>query len=521
MNPTRRSISTDSPGFSGQPAPALLNLARYCLGQSPLRADDKTALIICNDPQNITAHQRWTCGQLREAVLRLSAGLLSRGLKTGQRVFIRMGNSIDYALVFFAANAAGLVPVAASSQLSANEVKMMVDDCGAACLIHDGSLPLPALRDDTDVIGPQELVDLKSHAPGSFADTRCNDPGFMVYTSGTTSRPKGVLHAQRAVWGRRPMYRDWYEISSTDRLLHTGAFNWTYTLGTGLFDPWANGATAIVYTGAKDMTVWPRIAAAYKPTIMASVPGLYRQILKYNHLSNNEFNSLRHCLCAGEALQVALHDAWRAKTGLQLCEAFGMSEISTYISTPPRGPFKPGSPGKPQAGRCVAILPMDTGSTPVKRGHSGMIAVHRSDPAMMREYWQRPSEQEQQFRGDWFVTGDTGKMDDDGYIWFEGRNDDIINAMGYRVSPMEVEAVLSKFPAISEICVHAIKVRDDVEIIIAFIVPENGSEPDISAIQNYAAQNLASYKCPKKYVTLQAMPRNAAGKVVRAQLKVD
>lgn len=519
MSANRPSLSTPEPGFAGKTAPASFNLARYCLGESPRRPDSKTALIICDDVQDASRHQDWTYGALRQAVLRLAAGFSSYGLKAGDRLFIRMGNSIDYALVFFAANAAGLVPVAASSQLTEREVDMLVEDCGAVCLVHDGSLPVPDLPSKVRVVDQSELDRLKLHEAGSFAATSCDDPGFLIYTSGTTSRPKGVLHAQRAVWGRRPMYHDWYEISATDTLLHTGAFNWTYTLGTGLFDPWANGATGIVYTGARDITVWSQLTHIYKPTIMASVPGLYRQILKYDRPNPGAFGSLRHCLCAGEALQKKLQGDWLAQTGLQLCEAFGMSEISTYISTPPRGPFRAGSPGRPQAGRCVAILPQDGGETPVERGTSGIIAVHKTDPGMMLGYWQRPKEEARQLRGDWLLTGDTGHMDDEGFIWFEGRNDDIMNAMGYRVSPIEIEEVLSSHPAIAEVGVRSVAVRDDVEVITAFVVAAENAVLNFDDIAEYAAKKLAAYKVPRKYVALSHLPRNAAGKLMRKRLQ--
>ena len=122
---------------------------------------------------------------------------------------------------------------------------------------------------------------LREAAAGDYADTAADDPAFLIYTSGTTASPKGVLHAQRSAFGRRPMYQGWYGIGPDDRMLHAGAFNWTFTLGTGLTDPWANGATAIIYTGEKDPALWPRAHRETGATLFAGVPGVYRQILKY------------------------------------------------------------------------------------------------------------------------------------------------------------------------------------------------------------------------------------------------
>ncbi|HFC05284.1 MAG TPA: acyl-CoA synthetase, partial [Rhizobiales bacterium] len=488
----KQSISTPVPGFAGPLPPERFNLSRYCLQNSTNRHPDKTALIICNDANDPNSAERWTFQQIEDVVLRLAAGLLTTGLRRGDRLFIRMGNSIDYALTFFAANAAGLVPVPASTQLSVREVALLVKDCGASAIAFDGTLPLPDLPADIVHLDLPQLNRLKITQPGRYCDTGKDDPAFLIYTSGTTSTPKGVLHAQRAVWGRRPMYRDWYDMSEDDRLLHTGAFNWTYTLGTGLFDQWANGATSIVYTGPKDITIWPRLIEIWHPTILAAVPSLYRQILKYCELSNHDLSSLRHCLTAGEPLPENIRKNWFDQTGLTLSEALGMSEISTYISTSPARASKRSSPGMPQTGRCVAILPETGGTTPLPHDHTGIIAIHTSDPGLMLGYWNRPDEEAAARRGDWFLTGDLAAMDEEGFIWFGGRNDDLMNAMGYRVSPVEVETILEQHPAIDHAGVCAITVGEDIEIIAAFLTPVEDHDIDIDDVSGFAVERLAA-----------------------------
>ena len=252
-------MSTPEPGFTGSLPPAQFNLARYCLQNSATKTPDKTALIICTDRHQRGSDVHWTYQQIEQAVLRLADGLVASGLQRGERLFIRMGNSIEYALMFFAANAAGLVPVPASAQLSTLEVKLLLSDCGASAIASDGTLALPQLPENILHFDEHKITALKQCEPIDYCASNKDDPAFLIYTSGTSAKPKGVLHAQRAVWGRRPMYRDWYDISDTDCLLHTGAFNWTYTLGTGLFDPFANGATSIVYTGPRDINIWPAL----------------------------------------------------------------------------------------------------------------------------------------------------------------------------------------------------------------------------------------------------------------------
>jgi acyl-coenzyme A synthetase/AMP-(fatty) acid ligase len=514
---------TSSTGYTGELPPADLNLARYCLQASAQRHGDKTALIVCDDPGQPRQAARWSYGEIEDLVLRMGHGLAGHGLAPGSRVLIRMGNSVDYALAFLAANAAGLVPLPASPMLSVSETATIIDDCRPGAIITDATLALPPLAlsqvaETVAVLGPDDIARLKRAPRGDYAPTSADDPAFLIYTSGTSGTPKGVLHAQRAVWGRRPMYRGWYGLEPDDVVLHTGAFNWTYTLGTGLFDPWANGATTLLYCGARDVTVWPRLASAHGATIMASVPSLYRQLLKYGSLVPGSLSPLRHGLSAGEVLSPALFHEMIERTGLTLYEALGMSEISTYVSSSPEVPPKPGSPGKPQPGRAVAILPVDGGSDPLGSGETGLLAVHRSDPGLMLGYWNRPDEAAQAFRGDWFLGGDLATMDEDGYIWFEGRNDDLMNAFGYRVSPQEVENVLLGHPGVAEAGVAEVQVRDDVSIIAAFVVAAEGGECDGAAVLAHAEQHLARYKLPREIRIVEALPRTGNGKLLRKEL---
>ena len=476
--------------FTGAPPPERFNLARYCLAGKPA---EKIALVVAG-----AQTQRWSYGALEDTVLRMANGLRHAGLEPGARLFIRMGNSLDYALMFFAANAIGAVPIAASPMLTPGEVASLIRLSGAAFMAWDGGLPLPDTSAVT-VLAPPDIARLKVSAPGSFAETAANDPGYMIFTSGTSGTPKGVLHAQRAIWGRRPMYEGWYGINSSDVMLHTGAFNWTYTLGTGLFDPFANGCTSVVYTGEKDDAVWARLIAEHGVTIMASVPGIYRHLLRAGF---RPASTLRHGLTAGEALARPILDGWREQTDTELYEALGMSEISTYISSAPSVPVKPGSPGKPQKGRSVKIL------------EDGEIAIHRTDPGLFLGYWG-----EERFAGEWFATGDTAELDDDGYVWCHGRIDDMMNAGGFRVSPLEVEKVLLQHPAIAEAGVREWRVSETASIIAAFLVPREGADVNEEAVMGFVSERLAAYKCPKQVWFVPALPRTANGKLNRKALE--
>jgi acetyl-CoA synthetase len=508
-------------GYRGEKPPVRFNMARYCLTASGARSD-KPALIVIHDPACRDV-ETLCYAALEQAVLR-SGALLREGhkLRPPSRVIIRLRNRTSYALAFFGAIAAGLVAVPVSPDLTERELGFVLENSDAAAIVMDESLAHGSF-DPGLIVVPEKALEkaVESGSITPYSDTAADDPAFLVYTSGTTAAPKGVLHAHRSAWGRRPMYQGWYGITPQDRLMHAGSFNWTYTLGTGLADPWANGATAIVYTGDKEPALWPRLMRNHNVSLFAAVPGVYRQILKYGDVGKTSLPQLRHGLTAGEALTGALDDEWQERTGAPLYEALGQSELSTYISCGPSVLPRRGMVGKAQQGRCVVILDEEGGTEPLAAGEEGLIAVHRSDPGLMLGYWRRPEEERQVFRGYWFLGGDAGVMDEDGYIAHLGRRNELMNAGGFRVSPAEVEQELSKHPNVAEVAVTEIAVRDGVSIIAAFVVPREGAEADLSDnLASLAGRTLAAYKCPREYVIVQSLPRTANGKLKRADLKL-
>lgn len=500
---------TDNPPF---------NMARYCLAGGAAATPGKPALIVIADTSG-TPSEIWTYADLEDAVLRTAGALRAMNFRSGERIMIRLDNTSAYAILFFATIAAGLVALPASNQLTDREARFLLEDSDAAAIACATPLDAGSLPRACRVFTPDDIARMMRDGPRvDYASTLAETPAFLIYTSGTTANPKGVLHAQRAALGRRPMYQGWYGITPGDRVLHAGAFNWTFTLGVGLTDPWANGATAIVYTGEKDPALWPVLIDRTGATLFAGVPGLFRQVLKYADLTPSSMPTLRHALMAGEAPPPGLFEDWAAGTGRPLYEALGMSEISTYISTGPGVPRKPGTVGKAQPGRRVAILPVDGTDEPLPPESDGLIAVHRSDPGLMLGYWNRPDEQADVVRGEWFAGGDIGRMDAEGYIAHLGRNNEIMKALGYRVSPMEVETVLATHPAIAEVACAEVAVRADVHVVGAFIVLKPGAVPDSPGIQAFAAKRLAAYKCPREIRFLDALPRTANGKIKRAAL---
>jgi acyl-coenzyme A synthetase/AMP-(fatty) acid ligase len=487
------------------PCPARFNLAAHALDHGAPSA--KIALTVLGED----GARIWTYGEMRAAVLSAAAGLAAAGLAPGDRLMLRIGNDALFPILFFGANAMGAVPIPTSTQLTAPELARLMADAAPRLLACADAERPAGLEAPCPVLGDAEMAAILAHAPGAFADTGADDPAFLIYTSGTGGAPKGVLHAQRSAWARRMMWDGWYGLSAADTVLHAGSFNWTYTLGAGLQDPWGAGASTVIYTGARDPGIWPRLVAQTGATIFAAAPGVYRQLLK-SGADLAPLATLRHGITAGERTPQPLRDAWEAATGRPLYEALGMSEVSTYLSCSPSVPVRAGFAGRPQAGRRLALLGDD--GAPVPIGTLGRIAVSRRDPGLMLEYWRRDTPWE----GEWFVTGDVAVMDADGYVRHEGRGDEVMNAMGYRVSPGEVEAALADAPAVAEVAVAALPVRADLEVICAFVVALPGAAVDGAAIIAHGDARLAKFKRVREVIVVDALPRTANGKVLRRAL---
>ena len=314
----------------------------------------------------------------------------------------------------------------------------------------------------------------------------------------------------------------WEGFGPDDVTLHAGTLNWSYTLGVGLMDPWLAGAHALLFGGRYDPAAWPAILVQNHVTVFCAVPTVYRQMLKYGQPENAELTTLRHGLCAGEPLPVTLLEEWRDRVGTELYEALGMTELSTYISSGPNTPVRPGSPGRPQPGRRIMIISEDpeapNATEPLPAGMIGLLAAHRSDPGLMLGYWRRPEEENTVYRGEWFVGGDLAAIDEDGYLWFHGRSDDVIKSFGYRLSPVEIETVVATHQTVAEAAVVAVSIDEGKTIVIAAVVLQEGAELDEDELRRHAEKHLAGYKRPHEYRVVEALPRTRNGKVQRSTL---
>jgi acyl-coenzyme A synthetase/AMP-(fatty) acid ligase len=510
---------------------APFNLSEFTVGRKAIHTPDAIALkIISNTPQT-SLPDCWTYSDLDLAIRSIANGLLNKGLHPGDFLPLRLRSDTPFALTFFGAIAAGIIPIPLSPGLTANEVSFFLKDTGAKHCAVSANLKMPTdLQHPVEQIHEADILSFrqKSH-PLAYAKTREDDPAFLIYSSGTTGKPKGVLHAQRVIKGRLPMQAGWHQMNEEDIVLHAGEFNWTYTLGVGLMDPWLWGATALIYSAQspkeKTPDLWPELIKTHGATIFAAVPGVYRQILKYAAPTPEDLKNLRHGLTAGEALNDGLHNEWQKQTDTKLYEALGQSEISTYVSTTIGTKHSPKAKGRIQKGRTVTILKEETvPEKPIEctKGEKGLIAVHKSDPGLMLKYWNRPEEMKNAFCGDWFITGDRGIIDENNYLTHLGRADDVMNAQGYRVSPQEIETVLTSHKEIAEAAVFENQIHDDLSIIVALLVLKDETLNKTNILDDLKTSlndTLAPYKHPKSFHFIKKLPRNLAGKLIRKDLK--
>ncbi|WP_298291466.1 class I adenylate-forming enzyme family protein [uncultured Litoreibacter sp.] len=475
------------------PCPDPFNMAAYVLAHAD-RLAAKPALLVASPEGGIST---LTFEELKARVAEVAGGLAAQGLTQGDRVLFRLGNTPDFPIAYLACIWGGFVPVPASAALSVPEITEVARQSEPALTLHDGQAALPS--------GATNVLDQLPVAPP--ISPVMGDPNrlaYIVFTSGTSGTPRGVCHAHRAIWARRMMHQGWYGLTEADRVMHAGAFNWTFTLGTGLMDPWSVGATALIAGDGMTPDQLPACIKAHDISIFAAAPGVYRKMLQSDL---PPMPRLRHGLSAGEHLAETIRQDWTARTGTELHQAMGMSECSTFISSSPAHPAPPDTSGRPQPGRRVAVI---KDGAPVPFNTPGELAVARTDPGLMIGYLGDAPVQ-----GAWFATGDMAQMTEDGTITYLGRGDDMMNAGGYRVSPLEVEACFNALSGVTACAAVQVEVKAHAFVIALYVA----GTADEQAMRAHAEQNLAPYKRPRLYIRRDALPYGANGKLNRRALR--
>ncbi|RLF53651.1 MAG: acyl-CoA synthetase [Thermoplasmata archaeon] len=458
------------------------------------------------------------------------------GFKKGDRFLIRLPNVPEFQVSFLGGVKIGAVPIPSSVMFKAHEVEYRIKDSSSKVVITTPQYVKEVNEIKENCTSLENIIvvgeayddqlsydDLMRKASQNLdiEPTKKDDMAFFCYTSGTTGDPKGAVHLHRWVPGNDPSVLFWQDAKDDDILAHTGDLNWIFPLGNGFLYPWRHGFSTFIYDGRFNPERWYSLLEKYKITVLASVPTAYRMFLTVKDAEKKyDLSNLRHCISAGEPLNPEVIKRWKQRFGIEIHDGIGMTEVMVYLSNIKGMKIKPGSCGKPQPGKICAIVDHD--GNPLPRGESGILAVKENDPGLFKEYWNKPDKTRECFKNGWFLTGDVLYQDEEGYYWFSGRDDDLIMAAGYRISPFEVESAVISHPDVLECAVVASPDEIRGVIVKAFVVLHDKSKASgdlVRDIQEHTKMVAAPYKYPREIEFVDELPKTQSGKIKRKQLR--
>ena len=492
---------------------------------------DGPALIALNENDEA---QRYAYSDISRLTNRFANVLRSSGVKPGDRVVIMFPRLPYWQIAMVGALKAGAVPIPCIEMLTAKDIAYRVEHSGAvaAATLARNVDKFDGLNDQLKtrisvgaVDGWTDYDEAMTSAAKVFdeATTPAEAPAIMYYTSGSTGLPKGVMHPSRSLYAWRTAGTYWLDLRPDDVIWCTADTGWSKAGTSILFGPWSCGACAFFYDGPFDARRRLQLIQEHKISIFCASNTELNRLLNED-IASFDLSSLRRTVTAGEALSPVVAEKWRNATGCEVAQAYGQTETLMSILTYPNLPAKPGAMGLAAPGVDVEIIDDDGALLPA--GEVGNIAIGAPCPQIMSGYWRDDERTKDSYlrtqSGDWFVTGDLGRKDEDGYFFFEGRNDDIINSSGYRIGPLEVEDALMGHDAVQECAVIGIPDSERGEVVKAFIVLK--SEVDdhgslIQDLQSHVKSVTAPYKYPRKIEFVTELPKTLTGKIQRSVLR--
>ncbi|KAM5199155.1 acyl-coenzyme A synthetase ACSM5, mitochondrial isoform 2-T2 [Hipposideros larvatus] len=463
------------------------------------------------------------------------------GLHPGDRLLLVLPRVPEWWLVSVACMRAGIIMIPGISQLTEKDLKYRLQASRAKSIITSGSLAprVDAISADCPSLQTKLLVSDDSRpgwvnfrevlreasAEHSCVRTKSQDPMTIYFTSGTTGTPKMVEHSCASYGlGFAASSRRFTALTAADIFWNTTDTGWVKAAWT-LFSAWHNGSCLFVHEMPQvDAKVILNTLSRFPITTYCSVPTIFR-LLVQEDLTRYRFRSLKHCVTGGEALNPDVREKWKKQTGLEVYEGYGQSETVLICGNVKGGTIKSGSMGKASAPYDVQIV--DDKGNILPPGEEGDLAV-RIRPqrpfCFFRWYLDNPKKTAASERGDFYITGDRARMDKDGYFWFLGRSDDVINSSSYRIGPVEVESALAEHPAVLESAVVSSPDPTRGEVVKAFIVlsPAYSSrDPEelTRELQEHVKRVTAPYKYPRKVAFVSELPKTVSGKIQRSILR--
>lgn len=511
-------------------------------------AEDPDALAVLSLGPDGEVVGEQTAADLARDARRFGRALLDLGVGKGDPVFVMLPRIPEWYAVILGAIRIGAVPMPGPNLLTPKDIAFRIGTAGAVAAVTDpsGAAKLAASPQELPTLRVRVVVD-SSHGedpvPARWVDfnalmasvgdgadlpaapTHRDDPLLTYFTSGTVSHPKRVTHTQEYGLAHVPTARFWHDLRPGDRHWTVTDTGWAKAAWGGLFGQMHERATIVqVALGRPDADTILGIIARHRITSFCAPPTLYRTLVQAD-LAAHDLTALRHCTSAGEPLNPEVIKVWAAGTGgLTVYDAYGQTETSVLVANYRTVPVRPGSMGLPVPGWDVDVLDEDDRRAP--DGEVGNIAVrvdggHRPI-GLFHGYDGQPEATAERFRGGWYFTGDRAARDADGYLWFEGRDDDVITSSAYRIGPFEVESALVEHPAVAEAAVVG---KDDparTQIVVGFVILSAGHVPSdalAAELQDHVKALTAPYKYPREIHFVDELPKTVSGKIRRVELR--
>lgn len=459
------------------------------------------------------------------------------GLKKGDVLLIIVPRLIEAYQVYIAALKAGIVVIPSSEMLREKDLQYRITHGDVKGIVsyypYVGQfeeikdidhLPKFVIGNSKDqwIHLDAEMEAVSDEMP--FANTSKEDMAFLSYTSGTTGNPKGVVHTHGWAFAHlRTAAPNWLCIEEGDTVWATAGPGWQKWIWSPFLSVLGSGATGFVYNGKFEAKKYLELLQEYDVNVLCCTPTEYRIMAKVDNIQEYKLPNLRSAVSAGEPLNSEVIQTFKKYFNVDVRDGYGQTENTLLVGITKGMELKAGSMGKPTPGNRVEII--NENGEPCSVNEVGDIAVHIETPALFKNYYKDPERTSMQFRGDYYITGDKAKKDEEGYFWFEGRGDDIIISSGYTIGPFEVEDALVKHPLVKECAVVASPDEVRGHIVKAFVVLKDGvneNDPNlVKSLQEHVKDLTAPYKYPRKIEFLAELPKTTSGKIRRVELRMQ
>ncbi|WLF29086.1 acyl-CoA synthetase MbcS [Bacillus altitudinis] len=475
-----------------------------------------------------------TYAALVEEANKIGHVLLNAGFKKGDKIIVMVPRMLEAYSIYLAILKTGMVVIPCSEMLRAKDIDYRIEHAEAK-----GAIVYASFIQSFE--GTNQPKDFKTFSIGEndhgwtnivaqkeeqsselkLADTTSTDMAFLSYTSGTTGNPKGVVHTHGWAYAHlRTAAKAWLSINEGDKVWATAGPGWQKWVWSPLLSVLGSGAEGFVYGGKFNPNTYLELLQKNEINVLCCTPTEYRFMAKVDDLSQYELPKLHSAVSAGEPLNREVIDTFKKHFDIEVRDGYGQTESTLLVGVLKGMDIKPGSMGKPTPGNEVEII--DENGQICAPGEIGDIAVHLETPALFKEYYKDAERTKAQRRGDYFITGDRAKKDEDGYFWFESRRDDIIVSSGYTIGPFEVEDALIKHPAVKECAVVASPDEIRGSIVKAYVVLRDASAQSdelIKELQTHVKNTTAPYKYPREIEFIDELPKTPSAKIRRVELR--